>query len=445
MPRDIKKITPEVIYTLDSLWKLQRLVIDTLDFRAVVEKVVENILDELKDFNLGYKFVALGLVDEKEQALKFVSCAKIISSPQTILQNYSIPLEAQTNICIKCIQRNTPDFTYKLENIFNIDHQQANIIKQANDAQKEFDVKSALLYPLSVRNKTVGIMIFGLGKDLSQVSDLEKSLLQYFTNIVALAVQNSQLYTNLEAETKQLVETNIRLRHLDKLKDEFISVTSHELRTPMTVIKSYLWLLDNDKGGVVNEKQRAYIQKAITGTERMLKLINDMLDVSKIEQMGEKVTVMPVVIREVVEDVVEDIEIKVKEKKLSLNVRLSPDVFKVMSNPQKLREVLMNLISNSLKFTNFGSITLSVKPFNDKFVLFEVIDTGRGIEEEYLDKLFNKFGRTDNSYRTVAEAGGSGLGLYIVKKLVEAMGGEVGAKSEGLGHGSTFWFTLPKV
>ena len=111
-------------------------------------------------------------------------------------------------------------------------------------------------------------------------------------------------------------------------------------------------------------------------------------------------------------------------------------------NRGKLRQVFTNNIGNSTKFTKIGGITVRVEITNDSMLKVSIMDTGRGIAPEDVEKLFHKFGRLDNSYQTVAESGGTGLGLYIVKSLVEKMGGTVGIYSEGLDKGSTFWFTL---
>src|SRR3990167_3448012 len=245
-------------------------------------------------------------------------------------------------------------------------------------------------------------------EDFCFSKDTEKSNLE----AVVLKGQDKNYYVNIKTSLiagkgdEECLVTMIDItkeKELEKTKDDFISITSHELRTPMTIIKSYLWMLASEKGGSINDKQKDYIKKAANGTERMLNLINDMLNISKLEH-GK-------------------MEMKIEK----INVR----------------ELLTNLVGNSLKFTDTGRITVLVEKLNDNFVKISVTDSGRGIEKNEMDKLFRKFGRLDNSYQTVAESGGTGLGLYIVKQLVESIGGKVGAESEGTGKGSTFWFTIP--
>jgi len=234
-----------------------------------------------------------------------------------------------------------------------------------------------------------------------------------------------------------------REKVLEKSKDEFISITSHELRTPMTIIKSYLWMMENAKYGELNPKQREFLAKAQGGVQRMLSTINDTLNASKIDQGELRLKIEEIEIREFIERIDQDFDLKAKEKGLEFKVSIDEKCRVVYSDKGKLEEMLINLLGNSVKFTNTGNVTLKVTKNGDSFVKFEVSDTGKGIDPENLKRLFHKFGRIDSSYQTVAEAGGTGLGLYIVKNIVENMGGAVGAWSEGLGKGASFWFTLP--
>ncbi|MFA5776691.1 MAG: ATP-binding protein [Patescibacteria group bacterium] len=234
-----------------------------------------------------------------------------------------------------------------------------------------------------------------------------------------------------------------REKMLEKSKDEFISITSHELRTPMTIIRSYLWMMDNVRYGELNSKQHEFLSKAQGGVQRMLSMINDTLNASKIDQGKLQLKMEEIKIREFLERLSQDFELKAKEKGLKFKVSIDENCQVVYSDKGKLEETLTNLLGNSVKFTSAGEINLKVTKNDNSFVKFEVSDTGKGIDPANLKQLFHKFGRIDNSYQTVAEAGGTGLGLYIVKNIVENMGGRVGAWSAGIGKGATFWFTLP--
>lgn len=234
-----------------------------------------------------------------------------------------------------------------------------------------------------------------------------------------------------------------RERVLEKSKDEFISVASHELRTPMTIIKSYLWMLENNKYGELNQKQHEYLEKAKGGVQRMLSMINDTLNTSKIDQGRIQLKIEEIDVAEFLNRIEQDFIIKASEKNLGFDIIIDDGCEVVYSDKGKLEEMLINLLGNSIKFTNSGRVRLHVSKQPDSSIKFEVTDTGKGFDPADMNKLFQKFGRIDNSYQTVAEAGGTGLGLYIVKNMVENMGGKVGAESQGVGKGSTFWFTLP--
>ena len=161
-------------------------------------------------------------------------------------------------------------------------------------------------------------------------------------------------------------------KELEKTKDDFISITSHELRTPMTIIKSYLWMLASEKGGSINDKQKDYIKKAANGTERMLNLINDMLNISKLEHGKMEMKIEKINVREFVGESLSDFNIKTKEKNLNFDVIVKDDVNEAYADQVKLREVLTNLVGNSLKFTDTGRITVLVEKLNDNFVKVSV-------------------------------------------------------------------------
>lgn len=232
-------------------------------------------------------------------------------------------------------------------------------------------------------------------------------------------------------------------KELEKVKDEFISITSHELRTPMSIIKSYLWMLQSEKGGNLNDKQKSYVKKAVVGTERMIALINDMLSVSRIEEGRIEFKKEKILIKNYLIELIEELEVKTREKNLYLNTEIDENIQYIFANSQKLSEILINLVGNAVKFTQTGGITIKVENLPDAHKI-SVIDTGQGIQKTDLKMLFHKFQRLDSSYKNVAESGGTGLGLYIVKLYVERMGGTVGAISDGKNTGSTFWISLPK-
>lgn len=262
---------------------------------------------------------------------------------------------------------------------------------------------------------------------------------QYYVNI-----KTSTIELSTEKKECLVTMTNItKEKMLEKTKNDFVSVTSHELRTPMTIIKSYLWMVFSEKGGPVTTKQREYLDKALKGAERMLALINDTLSISRIDRGRMEFKIESIDYQALLSEMEMEFKVKTDEKHLALKMEISSDVRNVFADSNKLREIITNLVGNAVKFTINGGITVKCEPIEGGYIKTSVIDTGKGVRQEDLDKLFLKFGRLDNSYTTVAESGGTGLGLYIVKSLTEAMGGKAGGTSLGLGKGSSFWFTLP--
>lgn len=261
----------------------------------------------------------------------------------------------------------------------------------------------------------------------------------YYVNISFSAITQSD-----DQKEWLIAMTDItKQKELDKSKNEFISVTSHELRTPLTIIKSYLWMLAN-KGGDLNDKQKDYLTKAIEGSERLLSIINDTLDIARMEQNKTKFVLESLDLIDFTKSMIEDFKVKTDEKNLFLNfVPYDNNPIIITADKAKLGEIFLNFLGNALKFTQEGGIKILIDPYKEDYVKVSIVDSGLGILPEDIDRLFLKFGRLDNSYTTVARIGGTGLGLYIARNLVSKFGGDVGVTSEGLGKGSTFWFTLP--
>jgi signal transduction histidine kinase len=259
--------------------------------------------------------------------------------------------------------------------------------------------------------------------------------------LVRSVLKETKQREKLESLTDELEASNKKLLDLDKLKDEFISITSHELRTPMTSIQGYLWMLA-EKGGPLNKKQKGYLQRAQKSTERMINLINDMLSISRIERGKIKFKLQEADLVAIVKNVAEGFKVRVEKKDLGLRLIFAEEKLPpIKADPDKVRQVLTNLIDNAIKYTREGEIT--VKTYRKgKFLHVAIKDTGKGIGKEDIPRLFKKFGRLETSFVTAAEAGGTGLGLYITKALVERMRGKISVHSE-LGQGSTFSFSLP--
>ncbi|MCX6544987.1 MAG: ATP-binding protein [Acidobacteria bacterium] len=230
------------------------------------------------------------------------------------------------------------------------------------------------------------------------------------------------------------------LYEVDRLKNEFVSVVSHELRTPLTSIKGSLQLLRSDVPGL-DPDHLILMDVALANTDRLVRIINDILDISKIEAGKLELNPRPYDARELVTHSIESVGQIARGSSVTLTPIIPPDLPKVNADPDRTIQAIVNLLSNALKYAPARSeVTLEVRPDPPGFVTFAITDRGRGIAADKLGQLFQKFQQIDGA--NTRRFHGTGLGLAITKALVEIQGGSVGVTSE-TGVGSTFWITIP--
>jgi signal transduction histidine kinase len=427
-----------------ALSRLEKVILHTLNFDEVIQNVVNSLFSELGDLKLGYKIIVLGLVDQNKGLLKRVSISQTEEAKKGVsrlpipFDQVEIPLDAKENYSIKVIDSGEPQVTHQWSDILC----PSLTFEEANKLQNEVGIKTSLIYPLKVRGKAIGMMIFSMIKNEDQISNFEKELLQRFTDICALAVQNSQLYTSLQETSEKLKKANIQLKEADELKDEFVYIASHELRTPMTAIKNYLWLALNKYQKGMDEGLKKDINRAYISTERLIKLVQDMLTVSRIEGKRLVLNFEEIDLIELYKQIIDEIKVTADKESISLTLVPPQQPVKIEADRTRILEVLQNLLSNAIKFTpRGGSVTISIEKTADN-IITRVSDTGYGIPEEDMPRLFKKFGRLGHSYKKVAESAGTGLGLFISKQIVEAHKGTISVTSE-VDKGSTFTYTLP--
>jgi len=229
-------------------------------------------------------------------------------------------------------------------------------------------------------------------------------------------------------------------REIDRLKSEFLSTVSHDLRTPLTSIKGYVDLILDGDAGEISDIQREFLEIVKHNNDRLVKLINDVLDISKIESGRVHFRIEPIQLEDVVHDVIDTFKNLMAQKKIRLITDIPQALGSVAADQDRIGQVVMNLVSNALKYTPAGgTIEVNLKEEGHRLI-FSVIDTGIGISSEDQKYLFTRFFRVDSSL--TQEVGGSGLGLSICKSIINLHGGEIWIESE-LGQGSNFSFSLP--
>ncbi|MBQ6437839.1 hypothetical protein IJJ12_00470 [bacterium] len=310
----------------------------------------------------------------------------------------------------------------------------------------------AAIFPLAYYREFKGVLLMSAKRNgnpffIQDINLVRKTINEIAPLLNQAAIHQSTLEFNkylkrrVDAATRKLQKVNAQLVVADKLKDDFVSVASHELRTPMTAIKGYLWLVaHNNQPAKIAENQK-YIEIALNSTQRLINLVNDMLTISRIE--GGKMTLHPQRLdaRTLLHEAHADLLPIATDKKLDFAVKAPARPLWIAADKDKAQEVLHNLVGNALKFTTAGGVTLRARSDAD-YVYLDVTDTGCGIDQEDFQKLFQKFARMEKSYVKIKETG-TGLGLYISRQIMTLHHGGITFKSK-LGKGSTFTIYFPK-
>jgi len=299
----------------------------------------------------------------------------------------------------------------------------------ATDAVRKGDVTAsgAMLYaPLKVGDRVIGALGVSNRISVQPFSEHDRRLLLALADYAAIAIENARLYESVQ-------QANLA-------KSEFVSLVSHELRTPMTSILGYTVMLENGQFGPLTSKQTDIARIIRANVERMQVLVSDLADVSRIEAGQLKLEPRPMCLAEVLESAVQSVRAQVEERSQQLVVEVARDLPPVQADPARLVQVLTNLLSNANKYTPEGG-RIRVQAWQEnRHVYCAVSDTGIGLSPEDQAHLFTKFFRSENP--AARDMPGTGLGLWIVKRLVELQGGQISVESQP-DQGTTFTFTIP--
>jgi signal transduction histidine kinase len=277
-------------------------------------------------------------------------------------------------------------------------------------------------------------------KQKTYLEELEEKNIQQENLTNQLKLLNDELEEKVEARTQDLRQAIFALKKADEVKSRFLANMSHELRTPLNAIICSSEALKDRIFGTLNEKQEKYIQNIINSSTHLLQLINDILDISKIEAGKMTLSLGLYSIANIVEDSFSIVKTLAYRKNINVSIKIVPPDFKIRVDAKKLKQILYNLLSNAIKFTpENGEVTLEILKLED-FIKIIVKDTGIGIKEEDQERVFREFEQVDGSYERQYE--GTGLGLPLTKKLVEMHGGEIYLTSK-VGEGTEVLFTIP--
>ncbi|MFN2269859.1 MAG: GAF domain-containing protein [Anaerolineae bacterium] len=318
--------------------------------------------------------------------------------------------------------------TRQMQVLFDVS---TNVSGTAAELAQLLDLQDAAYIPLASRDQ-VRLLMLGRHKGHPVLDEGELSFLEVVATNLGVAAENAQLYQNA-------VETAERLEEVDRLKTQFLANMSHELRTPLNSIIGFSRVILKEIDGPLTDMQKTDLQTVYESGQHLLSLINNLLDVVKIEAGKMEISIEEVELAPIISGVMSTAVALVKDKNVELQQDVPDDLPIIQADSRRIRQVLLNLVGNSAKFTEEGFIKVEAR-VKDEDVVVSVIDSGIGIPEDKLEMIFEAFTQVDAS--STRRAGGTGLGLSICQSFVEMHGGRIWVESQ-FNKGSTFAFSLP--
>lgn len=311
---------------------------------------------------------------------------------------------------------------------------------QARKIQQLGRIKHIVVYPVVAGDRVSGAMIYLFNRSSDSIDAKDTELMEAVTSEVGIALENARLISQIEAINKKLQAANQHLQQLDANKDEFISIASHQLRTPLTAIKGYVSMLLEGDFGPVRPEQATVMQQLEQSTNQIINMVNELLSVSRINAQKFELVKAPTRLEDLAVDVVAELRPLAKQKSLPVRLHLpakSPG--ELMIDPMRIRQAILNFLDNALKYTTKGYVDVTLRQDGQDVVL-TVTDTGIGIPKKDLEQMFTKFFRAKNARELLVT--GSGLGLFVAKRVIDSHRGSCIMESQE-GRGSTFGFRLP--
>ncbi len=411
----------------------------TRDRDTLLENALHTILNEFK-----YDRVMITLFDRDRQ---MAHDARLLGAPPDVTRyarGLEIPVTDPSSIEGEVLLRGRPLL------INDLRREWARLHPLNRQLARRARVHSYIAVPLKARGTVLGsLTVNHATKHVLTWDDVH--VVATVANQVAIALDNADAYHQIEAlnagleirireRTSSLQAANEKLRELDQLKSAFVSTVSHELRTPLTAVKGLVENMRDGFTGALSDRQIFYLTRVTHNIERLTRMVNDLLDLSRIEAGRMELTPTEVALVSLIEEVIETLRPQAGKKAITLQTAHPPGLAPLRGDRDKILQILTNLIYNAIKFTPpSGRIVIALTPLDDGAVQVCVEDTGCGIAPEDVPRVFDRFYRSRDS---PAEARGAGLGLAITKSLVELHHGRIWVDSTP-GSGSRFCFTLP--
>jgi signal transduction histidine kinase/CheY-like chemotaxis protein len=396
-----------------ALHEINTAITSTLDLSGVLDILLEKI-----DLLLPYAAATIRLLDKGNGSLEPAACRNLDQKEWKFKgwkrgqDPANIVFETKTPLRIKNLQTDSR--------------------VQAADFYRKQGLVSYVGIPLVTKQEILGT----LGLYTKEEHDFTEDEIQFLNTLagqVAVAIHNSRLYEETKFQAGELEKAN-------EVKSDFLSIMSHELRTPLNVMIGYVGLVQEGMLGEIKPEQNEALKKSLHYSKNLLGMITDILQATRIQARDVKLENSNVSFDRIIEELRSAYETSLT-KDLSLNWDIPPDLPVMETDASKVRQILKNLVDNAIKFTESGAVVISARHLSEtNRIELQVADTGKGIAEDKIPLIFDMFRQLDSSATRAHE--GVGLGLYLVKKNTELLGGEVNVKSE-LGKGSTFTVVLP--
>lgn len=428
---------------LTALQDFSASIIETLDLKKIVQLIVDGVSERF-----GYLGALLLLISEDGKKIY----------PVAVSQSSSV------KIALKLLPKKLEEYQYALKNDpalsslsvntgkFQIDEDFSkffsavpkNILK---NIQRVVGIKTTIAIPVKAKGKFLGVLDIVTKKSKENFTQEEFDVLRTLANQIGIILENTELFNKVIRSAKDLRRLNQRLKRLDAAKSEFISIASHQLRTPLSAIKGYVSMMMDGDFGLVNHKLEEPLKRVYLSNQRLIDLVENLLNISRMESGRMQYSFELVDLAGFVNGLIKDLQILADRKGIYLKYnKPAKPIAKFFADQEKLRQIVMNLIDNAIKYTKVGGITVTVREEENtktrkKKIIFMVKDTGIGIDKEDLPLLFQKFERGKGI--SLVHTEGTGLGLYVCKQLTEAHQGKIKFESKGKNKGSRFIVEFP--
>lgn len=416
--------------TLSLLRKLYQISLLSLDPSSISEKVSQTIR-----VDLNMEVVGIFLYDSKADTLnpfRFSKSERLtatLKKTNVVLDDHPVTLISEKPFLHKVVFDRTPNFITGPKDIWL----SVAPAEKVQEIMSGYHVETVLWYPLIANDNVIGVLMLALNRGYELLSDFEQDSIKSLIDVVAVALDKALLYEELRVANEQL-------QALDKARAEFISIASHQLRTPPATIKWYLNAIISGDFGKLDEELLAALKRTNVTNDAQIATIDDLLNASRIERGKLEFFFDNAPLEPIVSALVEQMQPLAQMKKMTIDyVKPSIVIPEILMDKEKVRQVINNMIDNAIKYSKAGVINILLSKDEDN-VFVKVKDSGKGIAAKELKSIFEKYTRGHDS---VTHATGLGLGMYVAKIIIEQHGGNIWAESEGVGKGSTFAFSLP--